>query len=529
MNSRERNLVLIGIAAGLVIAGLVFGVMRWRSSSPDGALSVAMQQRQAPAPASDSMPGMNHPAPRSQQPQGGSLGTVQLSPEEEQQVGIEVTEAHKQTLHREILAVGKVEEAETQIATISARVGGRIDRLLVNFTGQSVTRGQAIALIYSPEVVASGEEYKLALESRTRLGGNATPSAIQQADALVTASRRRLELWGLTTEQITDISRSEQPQIHITIHSPASGIITERKVTEGQYVREGDVLYKLTDLSTVWVIAEVYEADLPQVRVGQSVEITSEALPGATLRGQVNFIEPMVNQQTRTIPVRIQVANPGMRLRPGIFAMAKIRSAGAEGVLSVPRSAVLHSGTRNIVYVALGQGNFEAREVQLGPASEDSYPVRKGIEEGERVVTRGAFMLDSQTRITGGMTGLFGGSKEFERTAQPPATGRAAGYKITFKTEPDPPKGAGENTFRVSVTDPEGNPVSDARVKVTLVMPAMPAMNMPEMRSSVELKWNGKEYEGRDSIQMAGTWNVAIEVSRGGQMLGTQRASINAR
>lgn len=527
MNSRERNFVWIGIVVGVFIAGLIFGVMRWRSSLPEGAPSVAMQERQAPAPANDSMPGMNHPAPQSQQPQGGSLGTVQLSPEEEQQVGIEVSEARIQTLRREILAVGKVEEAETQIATISARVGGRIDRLLVNFTGQRVSRGQPIALIYSPEVVASGEEYKLALESRRRLGAHATASAIQQADELVAASRRRLELWGLTTEQITDISRSEQPQIHITIHSPAGGIITERKVTEGQYVREGDVLYALTDLSTVWVIAEVYEADLPQLRVGQTVEITSQALPGATLRGQVNFIEPMVNRQTRTVPVRIQVANPGMRLRPGMFAMAKIRSPGAERVLTIPRSAVLHAGARDIVYVALGQGNFEAREVQLGPAGEDSYPVRTGIEEGEQVVTRGAFMLDSQTRITGGMTGLFGGSKEFERAAPPPAG--MASLKISFQTEPDPPKGAEENTFRVSVTDPEGKPVSDAQVKVTLVMPAMPAMNMPEMRSSFDLTWNGTEYEGRGVIQMAGGWNVMIEVSRGGQLLGTQRAGINAR
>lgn len=527
MTPRERNLVLIGIVAGLVTAGLVFSVMRWQNTRRNEAQSSAMQQPQMPTPASDSMPGMNHPMPQSQQRQRRPLGTVQLSPEEEQQVSIEVTEARKQILRSEILTIGKVEEAETQIGTISARVGGRIDRLFVNFTGQSVSRGQAIALIYSPEVVASGEEYKLALESRTRLGGNATPSAIQQADALVAASRRRLELWGLTAEQITDISRSEQPQIHITIHSPASGIITERKVTEGQYVREGDVLYTLTDLSTVWVIAEVYEADLAQVRVGQAVEITSEALPGATLRGRVNFIEPMVNQQTRTVPVRIQVANPGMRLRPGIFAMAKIRSAGAERVLTIPRSAVLHSGPRNIVYVALGQGNFEAREVQLGPAAGDSYPVQKGIEEGTRVVTRGAFMLDSQTRITGGMSGLFGGSREFERAVQPPAG--AANLKITLTTEPDPPKGAGENTFRVSVTDPEGQPISDAQVKLTLVMPAMPTMNMPEMRSTVELEWNGKEYEGRDTIQMAGTWSVTIEVSRGGQILGTQRASINAR
>lgn len=526
MTSRERNFALIGIVAGLAFAGLGFGLMKWRGARSEHQQPTMTQQPQAPAAAGDSMPGMSHPMPQTQG-QAGTLATVQLTSEEQQQVGLEMTPARRQTLRREVVAVGKVEEAETQIATISARVGGRIDRLLVNFTGQSVSRGQAIALIYSPEVVVSGEEYKLALENRERLGASASPTAIQQASELVAASRRRLDLWGVTPQQIADISRAEQPRIHITIHSPASGIITERKVTEGQYVREGDVLYTLTDLSTVWVIAEVYEADLPQVRVGQGVEITTEALPGTTLRGQVNFVEPMLNQQTRTVPVRVQVSNPGMRLRPGMFTMAKIRSTGAGRVLTIPRSAVLHAGTRNIVYLAREGGMFEAREVQLGSPAEDRYPVLKGIQEGERVVSRGAFMLDSQTRITGGMTGLFGGSKEFERGSQAGAT--SANLKITFKTEPDPPKGAEENTFRVSVMDANGKPVTDAQVTVTLVMPAMPSMNMPEMRSAAELKWNGKEYEGRGTIQMAASWNVTIEVSRGGQLLGMQRASINAR
>ena len=171
----------------------------------------------------------------------------------------------------------------------------------------------------------------------------------------------------------------------------------ERKVTQGQYVREGDVLYTVADLSTVWVKADVYEADLPRVRTGQSVEIAAEMLP-TKLSGRVNFIEPMLNPQTRTVPVRIQVANPGLRLRPGMFVNATFTTTGGQEVLAVPRSAVLDAGTRKLVYVARENGVFEQRQVKLGAAGEEFYPVLSGVKEGERVVTHGSFLIDSQDR-----------------------------------------------------------------------------------------------------------------------------------
>ncbi|MGH9577003.1 MAG: efflux RND transporter periplasmic adaptor subunit, partial [Terriglobales bacterium] len=292
--------------AGLALAASILAVATWlkpRMSTPDVA------EMQAPAP--DAARKETSPTPQQLQLEdavparaapAGPVNTVELSQEEEKAIGVRTAQVKRRKAGRTLMTVGRIEEAETRLATISARVGGRIDRLFVDFTGQNVRRGQPIAEIYSPEVVSSAEEYRLALENLERLGA-ATPQAAEQARELVTASRRRLELWGLTPEQVREIEKAEQVKVHVTIHSPVSGIVTERAVTEGQYVREGDALYRVTDLGLVWVKADVYESDLPGVRVGQRAEITSDALPGEKLTGRISFIDPMVKPETRTVSV----------------------------------------------------------------------------------------------------------------------------------------------------------------------------------------------------------------------------------
>ncbi|MGH7252677.1 MAG: efflux RND transporter periplasmic adaptor subunit, partial [Nitrospiraceae bacterium] len=358
------------------------------------------------------------------------------------------------------------------------------------------------------------------------LGAGALPEAQAQARELVAASRRRLELWGLTEEQIRELDKAVEPQIHITIYSPVSGTVMERKVTEGQYVREGDPLYSLSDLSTVWVKADVYESDLPLVRMGQPAEIQSDALPGTTLSGRVSFIEPVLNTQTRTVPVRIQVPNPGLRLRPGMYARAMLKSSMGRNLLAIPRTAVIDTGMKTLVYVAKGKGVFEGREVKLGPGGQEFYPVLEGLKEGERIVTEGNFLIDSQTRLTGGLTGLFGGSKAFGREE---AASSSDEYKVTFRTEPSPPRGGAENMLFVGVLDAQGRTVSDAEVRIGQVMPAMPAMGMPEMRSAAELKWNGQEYAGKAMVSTSGSWNVTVEVIRVGRAVATYRTRFTAR
>ena len=448
-----------------------------------------------------------------------------MTDDEQRSIGLQTALVQHRMIRRELLAVARVDEPETQLASISARISGRINKLHVDFTGQPVRRGQPIAEIYSPEVLTGSEEYKLAIENRKRLADSSEAQAISGADELIAASRRRLELWGLTPKQIDTIATSDKPQIDLTIFSPASGIVTERKVTQGQYVNAGDVLYTVTDLSRIWVKADVYEADLPQIHVGQAVEITSDSVPGLKLRGQLGFLDPMANAQTRTTAARIEVSNPGMRLRPGMFVQVRFALPGQHS-LAVPRSAVVDTGTRKLVYVARGNGVFEGHEVQLGPVAGDYYPVSAGLREGDRIVTEGNFLVDSQTRISGGMSSMFGGSKEFGQQSGAPAP---AQFKVSFRSDPATPQGGTEAAVHVSVQDAGGKPVTDAQIQVTLFMPAMPAMGMAEMRESATLTANDSEYAGRIKVPTPGTWTVSVEVNRGGQRLTSYRSSLNAK
>jgi multidrug efflux pump subunit AcrA (membrane-fusion protein) len=516
MTKREKRLVLSGMLCGMVVAAVLFVAIRHLHDSGTADLNVIV-----PAQAQDSEPTTSK---ESESAGGQTISTLQLSDQEQQQIGVQTVKVERRNFRRTLSAVAQVEQAETELATVSARVSGRIDKLFVDFTGQPVRRGQEIALIYSPEIYSTAEEYRLALENRKRLGSSAEPQAVSGAEDLVAAGRRRLELWGLTSQQIDGIASSPKPQIDLPIYSPANGIVTERKVTEGQYVSAGESLYTLSDLSTVWVKAELYQPDMATIRIGQPAEIMWDAPSGST-HGRVAFVDPMVNPQTRTASVRIQVANPKMHLRPGMFVNVKFAMPEGNDMLAVPRSAVVDTGTRKIVYVSTGNGNFDGKDVRLGQPSDEYYPVLAGLKAGDRVVAQGNFLIDSQTRITGGMTGLFGGSKQYE-------SGQAAvssAIQFRFSADPASPKGGSNAKVQVAVLDASGKPISDAAVKVALVMPAMPAMNMPETRSPADLNWDGTQYTGSVKVPSSGAWNVEIEARRNGQVLGTYRSRLVAQ
>jgi RND family efflux transporter MFP subunit len=468
---------------------------------------------------------------------------VQLSADEQAKIRLQVTEVRRESLTEEIAAIGRVENPETSVATISTRFGGKVERLFVNFTGQPVQVGDPVAIItitgqpagkddpvssiYSRDAIAASEEYKFAVQNRERAHASGRPEALAQADALVEASRVRLERFGLTPEQAAGaVTATEQP-IRVTVTATASGIVRSRKVSEGQFVSAGEALVDLTDLKSVWVKADVFDTDIGRIRPGLTATITSEALPGSRLTGTVTFIDVQANAETRTTPVRLQVDNPNARLKPGMVVQAgfKIPLGSA---LTVPREAVLDSGTEKIVYIARENGIFEQRKIHAGMPTRDRYPVTAGLSAGDKVVTNGVFLVDSQTRLTGGLTGMFGGSKSYADSVTP-APSSASAYKITFRMEPDPPFGAKENTIHVMLADPAGKPVSDAQVRLTFVMPAMPAMNMAEVRNGAELKWTGKDYAGPIQIMMAGGWNVSIEARRGGELVATSQTHVNAR
>jgi RND family efflux transporter MFP subunit len=529
MTHHEKKILATGLALGLVLAFVAYAAIRLWHPEHSGA-----QSQEAPVPKDETTSDQTRSQSAEHEPAqaDASVSSIQIDQKEQRDIGVETVEVRRRNLQRALIAVAKVDEPETQLASISARIGGRIDKLYLDFTGQQVRRGQTIASLYSPEVFSTAEEYRLALENRKRLGTGAEPLAVSGAEDLVNASRRRLELWGLTTQQLDEIASSAKPQIELPIYSTVSGIVTERKVTQGQYVNAGEVLFTVTDLSTIWVRADVYQPDLPSVHTGQPVEMTSDSLPGTTLHGRVEFLDTSINPQTRTASARIQVPNPSMRLRPGMFVQVKFAAPAGHDVLAIPRSAVLDTGTRKFVYVAKGNGEFEGRQVQLGPAGTDYYPVLTGLKEGEHIVSQGSFLIDSQTRITAGMTGMFGGSKEFDHgqadqgQAQAPAVPQ---IKLTFRSDPDTPRGNSDSTLHVTVLDALGKPLTDVQVKVTLIMPAMPAMGMGEMRATSDLTWKGSDYVGTIKIPTAGSWNVEVNASRNGQLLGSYHARLNAQ
>lgn len=530
--TKEKKIFMAGATSGLLFAVLSAGMIVAREIN-----SHAAERSSTSISTPQSFEGTSATTNST-----SALASLQLSPDEITAAGVQTAEVQVQRLKTDIEAFGRVEQPETQLNAQSARVGGRIDRLYIQYTGERVHRGQKLAELYSPEVATADDEYHLALRNRERLAQSDDPQAIASADALVTASRRKLELWGIRPDQIKDQiedqTKAEDSSSvpHVVFYATANGTVIERKVTQGQYVNAGETLLTLADLSQVWIKADVYESQLPEIHPRQSVEITSDALNNQTIRGQVEFIEPSASPQTRTVPVHVHVPNPGMRLVPGMFVRANFISTAPREMIAVPRSAVLDTGTRKLVYIAKDNGTFESREIEGGTPSQDLFPVTSGLKVGEKVVIAGNFLIDSQTRLSSGMSGLYGGSKEFgaqqspaPQSAGPAESAAAETAKITLRVVPDPAKAGAENMFHITVTGADGSAIPDAQVKVTLVMPAMPTMNMPEMRNTFTVPFMDGTYMGEGTVPMEGTWVVLVEASKGGNLVGTYRSRLVAK
>jgi RND family efflux transporter MFP subunit len=531
MTARETKLMAMSAGAGMLALALIAALFAARGGKILAGETAKLAQPDAPAQTAS----RGTPPVTDTGTQPGT--TVELSPAEITAAGVQVAEVRTAMLKTDIDAFGRVEQPEAQLSAVSSRIGGRVDKLYVQYTGEMVKNGQPVADIYSPEVATAIEEYRLSVENRNGLRQSDDVFARTQADALVKASQHRLELWGIAAKQMDAPAAEGVP--HVTIFAYASGTVVDRKVTQGQYVNAGDTLFTVADLSQVWIKADVYEEQLPQIHPGQQVDITAESLPNRTLHGHVDFIEPSANPQTRTVPVHVHVANPGMRLLPGMFVNATFVSRAAQASVVIPRSAVLDTGTRKIVYLARPNGVFEAHEVVLGAPSDDLFPVTSGLQTGDKVVLNGNFLIDSQAHLSSGMAGLYGGSKEFTAASQPqgagasPAAGnpQAATAKIELHADPDPMKAGEESSFQVKVTGADGNPVADANVTLTLVMPAMPSMGMPEMKSTVALPWDAGHamYMGKGQPGMAGTWTVIVEARSNNSVIATLRTHLGAR
>jgi Cu(I)/Ag(I) efflux system membrane fusion protein len=332
-----------------------------------------------------------------EQVQEEAAPTITLSDEKRQLIGVRTVAAGFRTLDKQIRTVGKVEVDETRLAFVNTKIAGWVKKLFVNFTGDRVVKGQPLLSIYSPDLVAAQEEYLLALRSRTTVsGGIAEVRASQQS--LMDSAKRRLILWDITEGQIKKLEKTGKAKIEMTINAPLNGIVLDKMVLAGAYITPGMNLYKIADLSTVWIFADIYEYEVPLVKIGQQAQVTLPYSLGKALRATVSFINPVLDPLTRTVKVRIAVQNPGLVLKPDMFVNVEIMTSSRPRLV-IPRSAVLDSGTRQIVYVETEPGVFEMRKVTLGVRGENEVEVLKGIKKGERVVTSGNFLLDSESQL----------------------------------------------------------------------------------------------------------------------------------
>jgi len=349
-------------------------------------------------------------------PVGGSAGAkkdarrVSLSERAKVLARIRTAEAQRLGSGRvERRLLGRVDYDERSLRTVTAWVGGRIDRLHVSTTGERVKRGQVIATLYSPEVYSAHQDLIQAKQQFERLQDRATPSSRIAAEAALDAARDRLHLLGVPDGELRAMERASKPTERARIRTPFGGTVIERLATQGSYVETGTGLYRVADLSTLWVQLDAYESDLSLLKSGQNVRIRVEALPGEVFEGRVTFVDPVLDPKTRTARVRIEVKNQDRRLRPGMFVEASVQSAGtanvAEAPVVIPATAPLFTGRRSVVYVELKDAEeptYEARVVTLGSRMGDLYPVLAGLAEGERVVVHGAFAIDADLQIRGG-------------------------------------------------------------------------------------------------------------------------------
>jgi len=456
------------------------------------------------------------------EPATTARATVNVDPRRQQLIGVRTVAAERTDLSRTVRTVGVVKYDETRLADVNLKLDGWIDELYVDSTGQLVRQGEPLFTLYSPDLVATQNEYLLALRTRGELGASALPDARAYADRLVEAARRRLELWDLGPDEVAELERSGAPRRHVVFRAPASGFVVEKAALRGQHVSAGQTLYRLADLSVVWVEADLYEQDLAFVRVGDRASLTLDAYPGEPVIGRVIYIYPFADEPARTVRARFAVANPRQRFRPGMYAGVELQSSLGMGV-TVPTDAVLDSGGDQLVFLSEGDGYFTPRRVEVGHRLTSRVEIRHGLSAGDVVATGAPFFLDSESQLRAAIPG-FEAPPPVEPGAAP-----AGALAIEFTTRPDPPR-AGDNTVEVRVREAGGAPVTDATVTLTLFMPAMPSMNMPAMRSDVALvAAGGGLYRGQADVSAAGRWDVTIVVARDGRTIGRATRAIVAR
>ena len=479
-------------------------------------------------------------------------GVVAIPAVARQLIGVRSAPAAYASLEEEIRTVGTVNYDERGFTQVTLKISGWVREVFVDSIGRPVRKGEPLFTIYSPDLLTTQDEYLLAVKTQAQLAASPLADAKANAAALVVSARERLRLWDVTDSQIAALERRGQAEPVLTVYAPSSGIVLKREALPGKYVEPGTTLYEIADLSTVWIYADIYESEVMATKLGQPASVTFAAYPGETFRGTVAYIYPALNTEARTVRVRLELPNLGLKLKPGMFGNV-ILQTDAVKTLVVPKEAVLETGLRQLVFMDRGQGRYEPASVKLGRRSQDYVEVMEGLTEGERIVTSANFLLDAESKLTSassmqammgrigmadwqmrgaheakmegmegmdmgsmkgmeGMKGMKGmdGMAGMEGVKGPSVTEtrQVAGLSLTLTTVPEKPK-AGEVLLKLKLTDQAGQPATNAQVVFVYTMP------MPGMTDSKVTAHHTKEglYEGKVMFGMGGTWVVTVNVT----------------
>jgi Cu(I)/Ag(I) efflux system membrane fusion protein len=357
----------------------------------------------SPVPKKDSM-GMAYVPVYSDEGAASSvsgMAVVNIDPERRRLMGLKTQEVRRGLLDTTIRTTGRITFDETRVAKVQPRFEGFIETLNANFSGKYVKKGEVLATIYSPELLATEQEYLLAVRSREALSRAGLPDSAE-------ASRARLNLLGIDDATLDSIEKRGKPLRAVPLRSPISGYVTTKNVVSGAKVGPDDALFDISDYSRVWVLADIYEYELPRVHLGDRATVTLSYWPDRAWNGRISYIFPTVDEKTRTVKVRIEVENPKLELKPAMFADVVLAEKSREALL-VPEDAIIESGTRKIVFVALSEGRLQPREVTTGEHSAGMVEARSGLTSGEVVAIGANFLLDSESRLKSAVTQMGGG------------------------------------------------------------------------------------------------------------------------
>jgi len=475
------------------------------------------------------------------EPPGFTQAPIHLDGAQRHVMGLTFGRVEQRPTEKVIRTVGRFDYDERKVAEVTLKVSGYIQDLFVDYTGQPVKKGDALFSIYSPDLVTTQQEYLLAKQETTSLEHSQVAGARESADSLLRASRERLRRWDLSDAELRTLERTGKTKLYQTIYSPISGVVIEKMAFKGHAVEPGMTLYKIADLSTVWVYGDIYEYELPFVHVGQEAKITLSYYPDAVFTARVSYISPSLDPKSRTARVRFELANSADQvLRPEMYGDVELH-VPLGGRLVVPSTAVLDTGRRQVVFLDGGNGRLVPRDIKIGNRFDETVEVTNGLVEGDRVVTSGNFLVDSESKLQAaesmmGMMGAIGmgdwkmesakpmdmGGEGGEPAAPSPsaqappaevAPEKRVGDFLVSVVPASEPTTKGETPIRVHVRDAGGQPVAGARVSFTYTMD-MPGMSIEQ--SQTKDLGNGL-YEGAARFSMGGPWGLVVQIEQPGK------------